>query len=1072
MLFIIVLLICAVIVLPDQQYRQIAQKLVEKATDRNVEIGELITTRGLTTTLEIRDFSLANAAWADNGQMINAQRLHISLDLIPLLQGKAQINDFSADDLFVDLHKNEKGEANWQFKQKQPEPGKKFNQQIFSRIMLNSLNLADSQLSYIDAQRKLKYGLRLEHLRLKNHTQNPDLQQLDAQGSFNDLPFAIDGEAGLTGAMVETRTLPFNLAAKLNETDLSISGQLAAQSDGLYLTTDVDAHTPSLTDLSAFTVQELPPVGPISISAAVEGNLKTIPEKGMRVDDLQIIVDDPNIKLDVNGKLSGLGATNSGDISINLDVSELSEISQLVGLQKQLPGTLSLDATASGSGESFSLKISDALLDSPFLNARISGQVGDLLKSREANISITASAPDLEIVTQLFARKMPPQWGPVEATAVLTGKDGVYALSDIVAQLTGTSTLSAMGSIDNLVKFDGMELDFEATLASLNEISAFTPNPLPDLGPITADGKLYWREGRLMLNDAKAHYSGEYGQADVAGSIGNLIKFDDVNLTADAKLPDLDVAELFSGIEMPALKQFTASADLVSPTARDLSAKNLQASYDVDGIKVNASGSVDSIIKKRAVLNLDLNGEIDSLASVNPLLKTSLPGIGPITAKARLSGAVKDIELNNLDILISDSDIYGTLKGNLGRLAGFRGINLDVDLSTPAVDQLARRLNFQSNIKKPANLVSHVKYEDGTINFDKSELDLAGDKIIGRLSLENYLDKESRPRITGNINVLNFNVKQLSGENRDQPSQEQKQKLLSEKPLPYDFIETTDLDLEINIGRLRGNIFDFADSTVLVKSTDGLFKLGPFKGRMSDGDAAFQLDIDTRKTPTITKVNFNIEGFNMAKAGVFRDSKQIESRGDALLNFNIEASGRTPASIMATANGGGAIYVEDLLLRKGALDLITSNLIKKTIDAVNPFRKKEKDTKISCAALAFKIDDGLLITPFGLAAEASDYSVTGNAEVDFKTEAIDLEFKTKVKKMLAINPFEKLTGLVKVVGELTNPEVTLNPKGILDIGATVGAAIATGGLSYWAQDQLEKLNAKTELCSKALGKPG
>jgi hypothetical protein len=111
-----------------------------------------------------------------------------------------------------------------------------------------------------------------------------------------------------------------------------------------------------------------------------------------------------------------------------------------------------------------------------------------------------------------------------------------------------------------------------------------------------------------------------------------------------------------------------------------------------------------------------------------------------------------------------------------------------------------------------------------------------------------------------------------------------------------------------------------------------------------------------------------------------------------------------------------------------------------------------------------------LTTPYGLAAEATEYSVTGTNRVNFKTEDIDLEFRTKVKKVLAINPFEKLTGLVKVAGKLTAPVVTFNPRGIFEVGATVGAAFATGGLSYLAQDQFEKLNAKTELCSKALGK--
>ena len=1070
LLLLITLIIAVVLFLPDQQYQQIAKKLVENALDRDISIGELITTRSLNPSLEIKDFTVSNASWADDKQMISAGKLFVSLDLKRLLEGKLQINDLSARNLTIKLRKNEQGLSNWQFKSEQADPNKKFDKELLTRIILSEFKLTESQISFVDEQKKLKYRLQLPDFQLLSDGQNPDIQNLSAQGKLNDLPFSLNGEIGLIDSLVKNKSLPFNIESRLNESDLAINGQLVEQLDSLYLTTKIVAHTQSLTDLSVFTANELPSIGPIEISADIAGNVKAIKKQGIDVNDLLVNVDDPAIKLNVKGDLSSLGAANEGDVSINLDVSDLSKLTQLFGVKKQLPGTLIVNATAAGSGENFDLQISKAQLDSTFLSAQMKGQVEDLFNARYADLNIDANAPNLNIVNQLFGQEMPSQWGPVEATATLNGGNGQYALEQIVASLSGDSKLTATGKINNLIKFDGMDLNVDASLATLNEISTFTRSPLPELGPITANGIISWREGKLSLTKAKANYNGDYGLADVSGSIGDLIKFDVVRLKADAKVPDLDVAELFSGIEMPDLKDIQASADLVSPTALDLSAKNLNASYQLDGVKVNAVGSIDSMIKNRAILNLDVDASLDYLASVNTLLKTNLPKIGPISAQAKLTGATKNIELNEVDVLLSDSALYGTLRGDIGRLTDFKGIDLDVDLSTPEIKLLFSRLELESDVKKPANLTSHVKYESGRFDFQGSELDIGGSKVIGDLSLLNFLDKNSRPKINGKVNVLNFNIPDLAGKKQKKPDDANSEKLLSKVPLPFEFIEKTDLDLLVNIGRLRGNIFDLTNSSVAIKSNDGVFKLGPFRGKFSGGDAAFQMDINVKNKPTRTLLNVNIEGFDMAQAGAFRDTEQIESTGDAFLNFKLDAKGRTMASIMASADGGGALYFEGLLLKKGTLDLFTTDLFKKTLDAINPFRKKQKDTLINCAALTFKIDDGLLTTPFGLAAEASEYSVTGNGRVDFKTEAIDLEFKTKVKKFLAINPLEKLTGLVKVVGEMTAPVVTLNPKGIFEIGATVGAAIATGGLSFLAQDQLEKLTAKSELCSKALGK--
>ena len=1070
LLLLVALILAVILFLPDQQYQQLAKKIAENAIDRDISIGELITTRSLTPSLEIKDLTVSNASWADDEQMISAGNLFISLDLRQLLEGKLHINDLSAEKLTIDLRKNQQGLANWQFKSEQNDQQKKFDRELLTRIIFDKFNLIDTKFSFIDEQKRLKYRLLLPDFQLVNHTEKPDFQNIFAQGKLNDLPFSLNGEIGLFDALVRNKSLPFNIKSRLNESDLTINGQIIEQVDGLQLSTSVVAQTRNLTDLSVFTTNQLPSIGPIDISAQIAGNLKAIKEQGIDVSELLINVDDPTIKLNVNGDLSALGAANEGDISIDLDVSDLSKLAQLFGLKKQLPGTLVVNATAAGSGENFDLKIVKAKVDSSFLNAQINGHVHDLFNTRQADINIDANAANLDIVTQLFGRVMPPQWGPVEATARLRGEKGLYALEDIAAQLNGDSKLTASGKIGNLLKFNDMDFNVDASLATLSEISAFTPSPLPELGPITANGIISWREGKLSLTEAQANYNGVYGLADVTGSIGDLIKFDIVRLKADAKIPNLGVAELFSGVEMPDLKDITASADLVSPTALDLSAKNLKASYNADGIIVNAVGSIDSMIKNRAILNLDIESSLDSLASVNSLLNTNLPKIGPITAQAKLTGATKNIELNALDVLLSDSALYGSLKGNVGKLADFKGINLDVDLTTPAIDLMFSRLNLQSEVKKPATLSSHVNYEAGTFKFEKSELDIGGDKVIGDISLLNFLDKTTRPKITGKINVLNFNALNLSSKDKNEIDKETKDKFLSKQPLPYEFIETTDLDLQFNIGRLRGNIFDLTNSNVVIRSSNGNFKLGPFKGKLSGGDAIFEVKIDARNRPTRTRLNVNIEGFNMAQAGAFRDSEQIESTGDAFLDFKLDAKGRTLASIMASADGGGALYFEDLLMKKGTLDLFTSDLFKKTLDAINPFKKKQKDTQINCAALTFKIEDGLLTTPFGVAAEAAEYSVTGKGKVDFKTEAIDLEFKTKVKKVLAINPFEKLTGLVKVVGEMTAPVVTLNPKGIFEIGATVGAAIATGGLSFLAQDQLEKLTAKSELCSKALGK--
>lgn len=1072
LLSLFVLVVAIALFLPDRQYQFITEKLLQELTDREVTIGQLVTQRGLNPGIEIKDFSISNASWADSGQMISAAHLFISLDLKQLLERRLVVHDLSASALRINLRRDRQGQPNWQFKDTQAGQNRKFELDQLPQIFLSDFKLNDTQISYVDEEKKLKYRLDLLSFRLANVPQKPDRQQIDAQGVFNDLPFSLSGEAASIESIMRNDSIPFDIRSKLNQSDLAIAGELADISGDVRLSTSIIASSRSLTDFSAFTVNRLPSIGPIEITADIDGNLKNLKQQGVDVTNLRVDVDDPVIKLDVGGELSALGATNAGNVSIDLNVPELPELTRLLGLTKTLPGSVTLSATAQGSGEDFDLNLSSATLDSRFLKAQISGQVDDLVNKRQARLNVEASAPNLEFLTQVFGWKLPLEWGPLEASAKLEGDKDRYVLEQIQGQMSGKSKAVAAGRIGNLNQFDDMEFDVEASLATLAEISAFTKKPLPQLGPITAVGKIHWRQRKLSLADAVANYSGQYGQAEVSGGIGDLIRFDLVRLKAAANLPDLSVAELFFGLDLPELKGIQATADLVSPVARDLSAINLKASHQGQGVEISATGSIDSLIKNRAIMNLDVAGEIDSLARVNAVFDTKLPDFGPLSATAKLTGATKDIRIDDMVLLLTNSALYGTLRGDPGKITEIEGIDLDVQLSTPGVDILFEQLDRKSTIRKPASFSGQFSFRNGSLSFENSELNLGSDTVIGDLYLFNFFDKAFRPKITGKINILNLNLLSIHGNESVDVKQKNRDKFLSTEPLPYEFIETTDMDLDINIGRLRSQVFDVTNSSFEVRSSDGEFRLGPFAGELSGGKAQFQVDINAKSRPTRTKVNIDIQGFDMAQAGSFRDSKLIQSQGDAYLNLKLDSVGRTLASIMANASGGGALYFEDLLLYKGALDLFASDLFKKTLNAINPFRKRSRNTEIRCAAFAFSINDGFMITPFGIAAEASEYSVTGNGKVNFKNEAIDLVFRTKVKKLLAVNPFERLTGLVKVAGKLNAPVVTFNPRGIFEIGATVGAAVYTGGLSLLAQDQIEKLNAKSELCSKALGKAG
>jgi len=108
-------------------------------------------------------------------------------------------------------------------------------------------------------------------------------------------------------------------------------------------------------------------------------------------------------------------------------------------------------------------------------------------------------------------------------------------------------------------------------------------------------------------------------------------------------------------------------------------------------------------------------------------------------------------------------------------------------------------------------------------------------------------------------------------------------------------------------------------------------------------------------------------------------------------------------------------------------------------------------------------------TDRGIAFETSKMTVVSSGTANLKTEAIDFSLRPNPRQSAGIGAGE-LVKLMRVRGTLAEPKAGVDELQAAKAAASIGAGLATGGLSMLAQGLAGSATADPNPCATALGK--
>lgn len=191
--------------------------------------------------------------------------------------------------------------------------------------------------------------------------------------------------------------------------------------------------------------------------------------------------------------------------------------------------------------------------------------------------------------------------------------------------------------------------------------------------------------------------------------------------------------------------------------------------------------------------------------------------------------------------------------------------------------------------------------------------------------------------------------------------------------------------------------------------------------------------------------------------------------GKTQMTLFASGEGTTLKAILQSLTGRAFFILKNAKIEDYVLKTSISQVLFQSFHVLNPLVEKQKHTLIQCAALRLDLKNGIAYAKNNFGLETPEFNVFGSGTLDLKTQAIDIQLTNKLKGGLSIE-IGKFAKYVDIKGTLTDPKPSFNPQGLIQEGVSLIAGIATGGVSYLAEQILKMSENNQSACEAVINK--
>lgn len=503
----------------------------------------------------------------------------------------------------------------------------------------------------------------------------------------------------------------------------------------------------------------------------------------------------------------------------------------------------------------------------------------------------------------------------------------------------------------------------------------------------------------------------------------------------------------------------------------------VQVKAALSGVNLTVDGT---IADPRSVSGMDLRLTIqgDELAEIARLAGMSLdgraiPAIGPFKLAARLGDGGGRWALGEIDAALGKRDIaLISAKGAIKDVLAPAGVELIVQVESENLAGLSRLVGHDIPSMGPLRLFGALRGGGGQWALADLRASLAGSDLAGDAMLK--FDK--RPRLSAKLHsttlaLTDFTTPAAKHGERLEPKAAPRPgsdgRLFSADPLPVEALRAVDADIALHVGRLIVGPSPITDVTAELALKHGRLTLAPTHARLGDGEIEGHAVLNLAGRPSLA-VKLGARQIELGRLVKDGGSDGL-SGGRADLRLDVTGNGGSVRELMATASGDAELKVGEGRIHNRAVDWTGGDLLVQVLGSLNPLATSDDTTQMSCAVARFTLKDGIAVADRGIAVETAKVDVVGAGTVDLRAEALDLGITSRARDGLGLSLGGHLAGVTRLRGTLAQPSMAIDEIGAVKAAGSVGAAVATGGLSLLGDLLFDKVAADTSPCQTALG---
>jgi len=402
-------------------------------------------------------------------------------------------------------------------------------------------------------------------------------------------------------------------------------------------------------------------------------------------------------------------------------------------------------------------------------------------------------------------------------------------------------------------------------------------------------------------------------------------------------------------------------------------------------------------------------------------------------------------------------------KGALGTGARSGTVHADVSAGISNAGFLQAFGAGEGQLPVPLDIHATLTRSADAIQADPLRVTHAGEEIAGRISVAGSGEKML---VTGQLSAPSLDVgKWLSGKAAPAAAGKGQAQLFGDALLPFATLPSLPMHFDFRFDRLLlPDLPPLSGVSGHLKAAAGRFAIDPLSLAVEGGQVAARVEV-IQSSSAAPRTSLALDARGLSLEALAGHGKNFHG-GRADLTANLTLNGETPRQMAASASGEVLLSVRRTTLA-GKAAALERNPLESVLRALLPGQQVEQGLVIDCAVARLPLRRGVAAIDRSIAVETDQLAVSASGEINLVRQTLALAFQPKVKRGLGLSQ-SSLVQLAMLKGPLQAPEIVIDPKGTVQEAASIGVAVATGGLSLLAGRLLDDREG-TDACRIAAG---